>query len=289
MIFEMEETKVRGELVPLTVKGKDVYNPTGTFEWRGKTLMAARVEDRSTETGSRALFFTLVEGRWKPLENNRGFAMQDPFIAKIDEQLVLGGVEVDGENGTYRTVFYIGQDIDKLEHLIYGPVGMKDIRLVQLQNGKIGVFTRPQGEKGGRGKIGFTVVDNLNKLNLTAMEGAELIENQFREGQWGGVNQAILLENGRIGILGHVAEFEADEGKRYSAMTFVFDPASRRSTPMCVIVTREDFPETQAKKKDLKHVVFPGGIVLKEGGLADIYVGLSDTSVGVIRLSNPWN
>lgn len=280
-------TRVRGELVPLTVKGKDAYNPTAPFEWRGKTLMAARVEDRSTETGSKTLFFKLAEGKWKLSGDGPSFTMQDPFVVKIDKRLVLGGVEVNWEDKTYRTVFYVGQDIGKFKRLIHGPVGMKDIRLVQLQDGRIGIFTRPQGGVGGRGKIGFTVVNDLNELSLEVMMGAELIKDQFGKGQWGGVNQATLLEDGRIGILGHVAEFEAGGAKRYSVMAFVFDPVSRLSTPMRVIATREDFPETPAKRKGLRHVVFPGGIVLRGNGVADIYVGLSDTSIGVIRLSSP--
>ena len=41
-----------------------------------------------------------------------------------------------------------------------GPPKMKDIRFLQLLDGRILVLTRPQGERGGRGRIGFCVVDS---------------------------------------------------------------------------------------------------------------------------------
>ena len=194
---------------------------------------------------------------------------------------MFGGVKKDWEKGVYWTEFYVGDDIHTLEYLARGPENMKDIRLVQLPDGRIGVFTRPQGEVGGLGKIGFTIVEELSRLNADVIGQAGLIEDQFGEKRWGGVNQALLLANGRIGVLGHVAEFEVDGTKRYSAMTFVFDPDLRKSTPMQVIAVREDFPMTAAKRPDLKHVVLPAGIVLNGDQTAQLFVGLSDIGVGV--------
>jgi hypothetical protein len=46
-----------------------------------------------------------------------------------------------------------------------GPQWMKDIRLVELADRRIGVFTRPKGEYfGGQAEIGFTIIDNLDDL-----------------------------------------------------------------------------------------------------------------------------
>ena len=90
--------------------------------------------------------------------------------------------------------------------------------------------------------------------------------------------------------MGHVAGFEpiVDNVKRYSAMAFIFDPVSRASTRMKIIATREDFPDTPAKRPGLKHIVYPGGLVFNADGTADLYAGLSDTSAGVLKIQNPF-
>ncbi len=279
---------MNGCLLPLIVEGKDVYNPTPPFTIGGRELVAARVESRENERGSKVVFFEKIGDGWKVVLDYPVFDMQDPFVTTIDGKLVFGGVQVDWKSGIYTTVFYVGEDINNLKHLTGGPKGMKDIRLVQLQDRKIGVFTRPQGEVDGLGRIGFTTIDKLAGLNAGVIEKATLIKDQFKKNQWGGVNQALLLANGKIGVLGHVAEFDTNKGKRYSAMSFVFDPVSGGSTPMKVIATRENFPDTPAKRLDLKQVVFPGGLVLNGAGIADLYVGLSDAKIGQLKIKNPF-
>ena len=92
--------------------------------------------------------------------------MQDPFVCFIGKLLVFGGVEVKEEKDgklSYKTVFYKGKDIFSLERFTEGPKYMKDIRLVDLKE-KIGVFTRPVGKEFLRGKIGFTIINNLSEL-----------------------------------------------------------------------------------------------------------------------------
>lgn len=61
------------------------------------------------------------------------------------------------------TQFYRGYRIDSMHHFSSGPAMMKDIRLIELLDGRIGVLTRPQGEVGGRGQIGFTIIDSLEE------------------------------------------------------------------------------------------------------------------------------
>jgi len=92
---------------------------------------------------------------------------------------------------------------------------MKDIRLVELKNGKIGVFTRPQGRRGRRGKIGFTTISSLENLTPRTLTKAQIIKGQFAKGEWGGVNQALILKNGKIGALGHIARYSKDKQNRF--------------------------------------------------------------------------
>jgi hypothetical protein len=70
-------------------------------------------------------------------------------------------------------------------------------------------------------------------------------------------------------------------------MSFIFDPRTGENTPMKIIATREDFPTTAAKRTDLEKVVFPAGIV-QRGKRVVLCAGLSDTSVGMKKISNPF-
>ena len=74
---------------------------------------------------------------------------------------------------------------------------MKDIRLIAMENGKIGVFTRPQGE--GPGTIGFTTVNSLEQLSIAVINDAPL--GSFMPEEWGGANEIHLLEDGLLGVL----------------------------------------------------------------------------------------
>lgn len=126
----------------------------------------------------------------------------------------MGGVEVitAGDDPqkivSWVTQFYRGYRIDSMRHFSSGPAMMKDIRLIELQDGRIGVFTRPQGEKGGRGMIGFTIIDSLEELNEQTFLEAEIFQDQFVREEWGGANEAHLLKNGHVGVLGHMACFD---------------------------------------------------------------------------------
>ena len=110
--------------------------------------------------------------------------LQDPFVTKISGQLIFGGVEVfpdpkNEKNLLWRTVFYKGDNIRSLKKFVSGPIGMKDIRLLELSDQSIGVFTRPQGEKGGRGKIGYTTIHSLDELTAEVIDDAPLINRIF--------------------------------------------------------------------------------------------------------------
>ena len=65
--------------------------------------------------------------------------------------LFLGGLRLltaaDNPNiiVSWVTQFYRGINIDSLCHFASGPGTMKDIRMIELQDGRVGVFTRPAG------------------------------------------------------------------------------------------------------------------------------------------------
>jgi hypothetical protein len=296
-------------LVFTGVDERDVYNPTKPFaiQFQGHTVrvLAARVESRDVEH-SEVIFFVEHEDHWKPLEDAPRMPLQDPFFTFIDGELIFGGVEIsprsDGGND-YRTVFYRSWDLDGLRNkkpFATGPWGMKDIRLVQIAKDKMGLFTRPQGIipgtsiDAGPGRIGFKIIRSLSELTPDNILATPLIQNQFIEGEWGGVNEAQLLSDGSIVALAHVAHYDSVQHRHYYAAAFkiTFEDSSNTNfnvSPFEIILRRQellDGLQGPAKRPDLVDVIFSGGWELSDQG-ATIYVGAGDTETHRKMLPRP--
>ena len=275
------------------VGNNDVYNITAAFLQGDTPIIAGRVEARDSEH-SKVMFFEEKAGAWTVKADAPVFELQDPFFTKINGELVLGGVEIyylqAGSDALgWRTVFYKGADIYTLEKIFVGPKGMKDLRLVQLANKEIGVITRPQGEKGGRGQIGFAVVSDLSQLSTQVIEEAPLLA-QFTAEEWGGANEAHILSNGLVGILGHIAKFDDQGDRHYYPMVFALDAKDGANlySKMTIIGERANFVDTQSKRPDLYDVVFSGGLVRNGDGTATLYAGISDAVAQTLTIKDPF-
>lgn len=275
------------------VGGRDVYNITSTFVDQGELIIAGRVEDRDTEF-SEVIFFRQDGDVWVPHPDYSPYAMQDPFFTWIKGELVLGGVRVIADPMhpknivAWVTEYYRGKDIASLTLFLMGPYHMKDLRLIELASGEIGVITRPQGYKGGRGKIGFFKVGSVEEITINNIYNAPLFLDQFTDEEWGGANEPHLLKNGLVGVLGHIACYDANDSRHYHAMTFAFNPETMEKTSMKIIARRSNFPEGPSKHLDLADVIFSGGLVRQSGGLADLYVGASDAEAYKIEIPDPF-
>lgn len=274
------------------VDGQDVYNITAPFRSAGRTVIAGRVEPRDSEY-STAVFFEERDGIWFPIEGAPRFALQDPFVTFIGGELVFGGVRVGQGDGelVWHTVFYRGQDIFGLFEFFAGPLGMKDIRLCELADGRVGIFTRPRGQKGGRGTIGYAEIPDLDALSIAAIDTAPMLEGMFHPLDWGGVNEAHLLMTGEIGLIAHAAYFKDDilyGERRYFATAFVFDPAKRIWRDHRIIAARAQFLPGVAKRGDLVDVVFSSGIETV-GGATRLYAGTSDAEAQWIQIPYPFD
>lgn len=277
------------------------YNPTTEIENKGKKQLALRVEPKSSEIDAHIVFFEEENGTWKALEKSPHLHLQDPFYIKnIHGYQILGGVEVfphptEPDSLSWKTVFYrYVDDICEIEKpFATGPGGMKDIRLIELLNGKIGIFTRPQGGKYGRGKIGYTEIDELADLTPEVINNAKIIGDQFAKDEWGGANDLYLLADGRIGVLGHIAHYDKDiKGqemrKNYYAMAFVFDPDDRSVSDIKIIANAGDLEFCMDRKTNqLGNVLFSGGLKI-EGEKAKLYAGVNDIHAVCLEIDNPF-
>jgi len=274
-----------------------IYNPTKPIYRQGQRFLIGRVEPEENEQ-SRLMFFEEFEGVWRLVDEAPVLGLQDPFhVENVQGWHIIGGVQTvyrqDASLG-YRTVFYRYES--SIQELIenqtitppfaVGPENMKDIRLIQLPTGQIGLFTRPQGGEAGLGKIAYIEIKRLEDLE-SSIPKANIIKNQFHDDEWGGVNELHLLKNGKIGVLGHIAHFD-DSVRHYYAMAFVFDPRTKRATHMEILTTADDFPSIKPKRSQLGKVIFSGGLVRNEDGSADLYVGIGDIASGRIRIHDPF-
>lgn len=270
----------------------DVYNPTATFLYEGKKVICARVEKRDSEHSKAVFFYEKEENCYYPLEGLKSYDLQDPFITKASDYYVFGGTEIfphpDNPDALWwHTKFYYGTSLDNLKELATGPKGMKDVRVVELKDGRIGVFSRPQGVVGGRGKIGFTTIDAITDLNADVIDRAPLLE-LFDDEEWGGANEPVLLADGRIGVLGHIAKFTPGDVRHYYAMSFILDPVSGEHTDAKIIAERADLVDGPSKREDLVDVLFSGGLNLINENEAELFVGVSDCEVQTLVIPNPF-
>ncbi|MEO5646686.1 MAG: DUF1861 family protein [Candidatus Paceibacterota bacterium] len=307
-----------------------VYNPC-PFVMNNELCLLGRVEAFTSEIShvhqfrkTPASAESSGAAKWQSQELSF-LNVQDPFLACINNTKIIGGVALDFSEPfagiykieNYRTSFY---DFETKEKIIDGPNGMKDIRLVDLGD-SIGVFTRPRSEENGvvHSSIQFSTVSSLEEITAEMISAISIdplkkVQGFFNNNEWGGVNSVYQLEDGWLGVLGHIAyysEHKTDESpdrahtdehmRKYAAIAFEFNPKTNAVTHPVIILARNNLAtEVRAKREDLHNVIFPGGFVflrraeaLAEAG-SDIenvlfFYGLGDAHVGVSELPYPFH
>jgi len=283
------------------VDGYDVYNCSIPFTWNGKRYIYGRVERHNEWARSTVhLFEEAGKDRWKTVNGAMVYQLEDPYVAKIGGQMVLGGTHVrmkSGQIDTYYGYFYRGTDLNDLYYFTTGPDRMKDIRLVEMDGGRIGVFSRPRNgvyEDGAASAIGFAVISSLDELTADVIENAPRLRGLFGPGEWGGPNQAYFLTSGKIGVIGHMSREDTapDDGERlqvYVNSSFVLDPDTRDVLDFKIIGCRSCYPASVPKLSRLRNCTFTSGIVMREDGKADLYSGVCDAAEGRITIDNPFD
>jgi hypothetical protein len=280
------------------IQQKVITNPSVPFFSKGMEVLAVRADPGLELPDSKTYFCTRAGDGFRLMADAPVLALEDPFVTSIGGQIVLGGVRLiwkDGAIDAWVTVFYRGDSIDTLKYLCTGPRHMKDIRLVELADGRVGVFSRPQGQKmldkyGRIAQIGFAVADSLEAVTAEFIENAPYLQGLFLPDEWGGVNQAYLLKNGLIGVIGHKAWGEMIDGVHflhYYSMAFAVDPETSNFTEPKIISARQCFEAGPASAERVRDVTFTAGIVRKPSGKAELVTGLSDMQIGIIEIDDP--
>lgn len=302
--FEQKKDALVYESARLTFVGIDtftVYNCSIPFLWKGKEYMYGRVEKRDQWARSWVRLFEKVgQDQYALVPDHTVYSLEDPYIAQIQGEFVLGGTHVVKKSGKIDTVygyFYRGTDLNDLEYFTTGPRGMKDIRLVDRKDGTIGVFSRPRNAAvreryGSESMIGFTTIRNLDELTDQVIENAAPIHGIFEEGEWGGCNQVYLLQGGKLGIIGHQSYTQPQTSQEdlavYVNVAFEFDPETFAVSNRKVIGTRSCYPQAAPKLPQLADCTFTSGIVMRTDGRVDLYAGIGDEGEGRIVIDYPF-
>jgi hypothetical protein len=265
----------------------DGYNPSAPIANGHRPRVLVRAEPRHTDYATWSIpFCQRSVDAWEIDENLPMLRLEDPFCAVVHGTLVVGGVRIVSRlrnSPLWETVFMRGDSLATLEEFGHSPAYMKDVRLVGLEDGRIGVFTRPWG--GATRYIGYTEIDDLDQLTSAVLANARLLETQPVVGQWWGANAVYNLGGGTLGVLAHIARW-VEGNRHYYPITFVLDRLrfSIVRGPE-IIAERSCFPEHDAKQPDLRDVIFPAWIDWERRLL---FGGLSDTTIGVVPVSDPF-
>lgn len=300
--YERKTPKKEGQLLRFEgVQGRDVYNCSVPFEQNGKLYVLGRVEKRSEWANSTCyLFEQKADGVWYKVPEFDALPIEDPFYTEINGESVVIGTHVLKECGkvkTYYGYFYRGKDIFNLKYFTTGPSYMKDIRLVQLPEGRVGIFSRPRSEEikkkyGSESRVGYTVVSALDDITADIIQNANYIENFFEIDEWGGVNQAFYLAKHLIGVIGHQCYADkldcGGDKAVYINTAYVVDVVLKTVKQKQIIATRRDYPEYPSKTAGLTDCAFTSGVSDIVNPRVKLYSGLSDSAQGVVEIDNPF-
>lgn len=294
-------------------------------------LLGVRMERLDDEAESQVEYFwanSQFSDEWELVEEGLPeIAGQDPRVAVIEtftesseaakqKEIVLNVVEVAPEEGSdvdppklsYWTRFYRGKTFRELLPFARGPKKMKDICLVQMpETNKIITFTRPQSdietpELGGLGQIGEVTIDVIDEINELLLQSAELINTRFQPDEWGGINYALPLKEGMVGVIGHIArrdntdlsiKFE-DRPKIYHSFSAVYDPRTRKLLDIKILAMADEFTmpdgsEIKPKTHMTKQVAFGSAITEpNENGKVHLLVGVGDAITGRKIIDDPF-
>lgn len=305
--------------------GEIAYNPAVIVQKNikkiahGVNIIAARVESLNSQWlnpklyDPHVIFFTQQDDVLVPIPNTPVFhKLEDPWATWLSDsngnpQLLFGGVKIDfsGKVPIVTTQLYRASSVQELD--VYHPIAeirsMKDVRVAQLQTGKIAVFTRPTAGEAFPGRIGFTIINNIQDIEKD-ISRAKLLKFDLDENAKIGANEAYTItKRESTGVLKelihvhcHVATtdpvkqdgneiFDFEKGSiHYAGYEFELNPNNPYNDIIALhkIADRSDFPVNDKSSKGERYddVIFPGGT----GGPKETqyFVGVEDARIGVL-------
>ncbi|CCW68386.1 unnamed protein product, partial [Phytomonas sp. Hart1] len=292
--FEQEKKIYEGALLTFKgVDGFDVYNPSVPFQYKGKNYIFGRVEKFDEWAQSTVILFEETRpDEYTRVLNSITWNLEDPFVVKIHGEMIFGGTHITKSAGkilNYWCDFYRGTP-ENLKYFASGPIGMKDVRLIELPKKKVGVFShfRPEGAC----LTGLAIIDNISVLSPEVVNSARYIQHQAFGDAWGGPNQVYLLSSGNLGCISHHGylqdQEEGDQLRVYCCTSFVLDPDTLEVHDFKIIATHDCFPPCIPKLPRLADCAFVSGITMRKDGKCNLYSGIGDSHTGRVVIDYPF-
>ena len=304
----------QGKIITIDgVDNRDYYNPSLCTLGNSK-ILAFRMEDRDSSILAPdkyhpviAFAAQLTERRWRLLERPAPLDMlEDPTFLRIRKDnivhVVLGGVRVEVSGNSYipNTEFYTGPDMESLGSQPFAVIkGMKDVRLLELPDGRLLLSRRPIGGEYREGRITLHILDGmdqLSKVNSTDLRTYAVLDSGYPN-DWVGANSLYLIPDSSgelwIGLLGHLGLNDGDYGKHYAVTAYkirlkdLLDSKVHHIMPR-IIATRACFEDGPWKTSELGDVVFPGSLDPLGHEQYRLWAGLSDARIGTVIVDNPF-
>lgn len=305
----------QGKIIKIAgIGGSDYYNPS-VYSDSGETTLAFRKEKRNSDWHFPGQYKPSIafarqddNGQWHQLAKPAPYNMlEDPAFFVMEEgaqrKVVMSGVRVRMETADLyipNTEYYIGGSLEALARRPFATViGMKDVRLAQLPDGRILICRRPRGGRYGNGRITLHILDSLGTLEqLHELELPILaVLNSHYAHDWVGTNNVYIkidhAGEAWVCLLGHIGLADHDQNKHYAAVTYkislkrLLAQGTTNILPS-VIATRACFEDGPKKTDQLEDVVFPGSLESLGGERYRLWAGLSDARIGTIIVDDPF-
>ncbi len=169
-------------------------------------------------------------------------------------------------------------DSNEQTHIATGHAFEKGTTVEQLSSlhegmSRFAVLTRPQGGEFGPGRICYTEFEAATreefeeKLSASLQNRENVIPDLCDNEEWVGPGKVTELEDGTLGIEGHIARWlDKDKGiRQYCTISFAYDPTSKATSERQITAMRDMFEgtENRADRDDLHEVVYYGGTLTK--------------------------
>lgn len=262
-----------------------IYNG-GLFMDNGQLHLVARVEDLGVELAR------VDEYHFDP--NKRGFWRNESFISRTQHQdpspvftpthgivhsLVSTVSSKDNPNNiiNYRSVLWPSNKLKK--PIAKGPLGQKGLKIFYYHSEYLVVVrNRKESFDGGNYTVNSSSnlgrVTKLRHITPTFVDRLQKDDNRkirkfFAPGQWGNVaDSMILLNDGRIAFMGHIAKYGKSfyktgqaKSRNYAVIVGILDPDTLETEQVQIVLTARDvydeYPNLEPKRPDLWNVVYP--------------------------------
>lgn len=266
--------------------GKDanqILSTTASFEINQETFMIASIKD-SNQFSKLVLLKKDTGFLYHVEEDLNIFNVNYPHLAMIHNQYVLEGVLRIDENNK-QSCLYVGPNLKSLELKVVFPPFIKSVRVFEYSN-KIHAFYTVSGQNYGTGKIAHAAYNSFDEMKQSSFNNIQVFSNHFISGESGGINDIHILQNGLIGIVGHITYTDSYDTEHSYPCAFAFNIDNNKSTKLKIILEKSSL-NLSSTKKYFTDKIHTSGLIRRANNRASLYIE-TDQKIYSIIFDDPF-